>query len=33
MIGENFLSNRVVPYIQLNYPENKVIFNERPKMR
>ena len=27
MIGKNLIGKRLVPYIQLNYPGNKVTFN------
>lgn len=29
MIGKNLLGKRLVPYIQLNYPNNRVTFNRR----
>jgi hypothetical protein len=29
LIGKNLLCKRLVPYVQLNYPENRVTFNEK----
>ena len=30
MICKNMLGKRLVPYIQLNYPDNQVTFNRQP---
>lgn len=33
MIGKNMIGKRLVPYIQLNYPGNRVTFNQSRKVK